>query len=129
MLRRLHLIVVDLHRCRRMADRVLRSNRSWSEASEETSISVHSESVEELSDTSDHPLSASELTSDTLSSLATMPDQLPASTMLLSFQPEYVEAQARRCSSAYSPDRHSLIHGRKGCPELGLQLPSRAFVG
>ena len=39
-----------------------------SEATHEASTSVHSESVEELSDTPDHPLSAS----DTLSPFATM---------------------------------------------------------
>ena len=44
------------------------SNLSWSEATDEASKMVHSESVEELSDTPDQPLSAS----DPLSSLATM---------------------------------------------------------
>ena len=52
------------------------SNLSWSEATDEASKLVHSESVEELSGTPDQPLSAS----DPLSSLATM----SRSTLLLS---------------------------------------------
>ena len=52
------------------------SNLSWSEATDEASKLVHSESVEELSDTPDQPLSAS----DPLSSLAT----IARSTLLLS---------------------------------------------